>query len=76
VNILRKDPTAEAQSGWFASRDQVFTYAELRNSLSEKTVLPLQQLRVELDFPYTNGMKIIWPAAYEVQKPSSPVPSK
>ena len=76
VNILRKDPTVEAQSGWFAYSDRVLTYAELRDSLSEKTVLPLQQLRVEIDFPYTHGMKIIWPAAYELQKPSSPMPSE
>jgi hypothetical protein len=75
VNILRNDPEAQGRSGWFAPRDRVFTYAELRQFLSERTVLPLQQLKVELEFPYTTGTKIIWPAALEMQKPTPSMPS-
>lgn len=76
VNILRKDLEAEKRSRWFAPRDRNYKYGELVEYLSEETVLPLQQLRVELDFPYTSGMKIIWPAAFEVQKPHFATPSE
>jgi hypothetical protein len=74
VNILRT--RAVDEEDWFAPRDRDYKYGELIEYLSEETVVPLQQLRVELDFPYTNGMKIIWAAASEVQEPSSPTPSE
>jgi hypothetical protein len=69
VNILRKDPMDESRLGWFAPRDQKYKFGELVEYLSQEIVLPLQQLRVELDFPYTSGAYIIWPAGFEVQKP-------
>jgi Caspase domain len=70
VNILHKDLVDDSQSGWFALRDQKYKYGELVEYLSKEIVLPLQQLRVDLDFPYMSGTYIIWPAGFEVQKPS------
>lgn len=74
VNILRKNPVDGSQSGWFARRDQKYKYGELIEHLSKELVLPLQQLKVDLDFPYTSGTYIIWPAEFEVHKPA-PTPS-
>jgi len=68
VNILRKDSVDESQSTWFAPRNQEYKFAELVEHLSREIVLPLQQLRVELDFPYTSGTYILWPAGFEVQR--------
>jgi hypothetical protein len=67
LNLLRGDEAAA--ENWFALRDRDYTYSELVAELSKETVLPIRQLRVELDFPYTNG-KIVWPAELQVQKPS------
>jgi hypothetical protein len=69
ANILRKNPIDGSQSGWFAPRDQKYNFGELVEYLSKELVLPLQQLKVDLDFPYTSGTYIIWPAGFEVQKP-------
>jgi hypothetical protein len=71
VNILSKDPVDESQSGWFAPRDQKYKYGELIEYLSKELVLPLWQLKVDLDFPYTSGTYIVWPAEFQVQKPAS-----
>jgi hypothetical protein len=71
VNILRKDSVVDQQSGWFAPRDRDYKFSELVEYLSRETVLPRQQLRVELDFSYTSGTAIIWPAAFEIHKPFS-----
>jgi len=76
VNILRRNPVNESESDWFGSRDQKYKHGELVEYLSKEIVLPLQQLRVELDFPYTSGTYIIWPAEFEVQKPSSSASSE
>ena len=51
ANILRHDPEAQELTGWFAKRDRTFTFPELCEYLSESSVVLLQQLRVELDFP-------------------------
>jgi hypothetical protein len=71
VNMLRKNPVDDSRSGWFAPRDLKFKFGEMIEYLSREIVLPLQQLRVELDFPYTSGTYVVWPAGFEVQKPSS-----
>jgi hypothetical protein len=76
VNMLRKNPVDDSRSGWFAPRDLKFKFGELIEYLSKEIVLPLQQLRVELDFPYTSGTYIVWPAGFEVQKPSSSASSE
>ena len=76
MNILRKNSVDESQSGWFALRDQKYKFGELVEYLSKEIVLPLQQLRVDLDFPYTSGTHITWPAGFEVQKPASSASSK
>ena len=70
VNILHLDEAVAAGAGWFTPRDRTYTYRELTEYLSERTALPLQQLRVELDFPYTQGANMIWPAAFHIQRPS------
>lgn len=54
----------------FAPRDQKYKRSELIEYLSKEIVLPLQQLRLDLDFPYTSGTYIISPAGFEVKKPS------
>lgn len=74
LSILRKDPAEDSESGWFAPRDQKYKFGELVEHLSRVIVLPLQQLRVELDFPYTSGTYVVWPAGFEVRRPS-PSPS-
>jgi hypothetical protein len=74
TNILHHEPDTQGLGDWFAKRDQAFTYPELRDYLSESTVVPLQQLRVDLDFAYTKGMKISWPADLELQRPAAMVP--
>jgi len=76
VNILRKDPIDGSQSGWFAPRDQKYKFGELIEYLSKELVLPLQQLKVDLDFPCTSGTYIIWPTGFEVQKPVASAPSR
>lgn len=76
VNVLRENPEVARGTGWFAPHDCSYKHGELVEHLSQETVLPLQQLRVELDFAYTAGMKIIWPAAFEVQKPCPAVTSE
>jgi hypothetical protein len=76
VNILSKTPVDESRSGWLAPRDQKYKFGELVEYLSQEIVLPLQQLRVELDFPYTSGTHIIWPAGFEVEKPSASASSE
>ena len=48
-----------------------YKYGELVEYLSKETVIPLPRLRAVLDFPYTNGTYIIWPAGFGVQKPST-----
>ncbi len=71
ANILLKNPVDESRSGWFALGDQKYKYGELVEYLSKEIVLPRQQLRVELDFPYTSGTYVILPAGFKVQKPST-----
>jgi hypothetical protein len=71
ANIIRKDDVADSKTGWFAPRDRKYEYGELVEYLSQELVLPQQQLRVDLDYPYTSGTYLIWPAAFEVQKPSA-----
>ncbi len=69
VSILSKNPVDESLSAWFVPRDQKYKYGELVEYLSKGLVLPLQQLKVEPDFAFTNGTYFVWPAGYLVQKP-------
>ena len=69
VADLRKNPIDGSQSGWFAPRDQKYKFGELSEYLSKELVLPLQQLKVDLDFPYASGTYMTWPAGFEIQKP-------
>ena len=48
-----------------------YKYGELVEYLSKEIVVPLPRLRAGLDFPYTSGTYIIWPAGFDVQKPST-----
>lgn len=73
VSIVKRAALDEALSGWFVPRDRRFKFGELSEYLSQEIVLPPQQLRVELDFAYTSGTYLVWPAGFEVQKPISDV---
>jgi len=70
VSILSKNPVDDSRTGWFALHDREYKYGELVEYLSNELVLPLQQLKVELDFAFTSGTYFVWPAGFEVQNPS------
>ena len=61
ANILRVPPLST--DSWFdLRRDLTLTLPELREYLSESTAIPKRLLKIEPQFPFTEGTRVILPA--------------